>query len=207
MFTGVIETTRKVGATAMRGRLLAVSIEKPVAWKLMKGQSVSVDGICLTVVDVSPKAFSAEVMPETLTKTTAGAWSAGTLVNLERALKAKDLLNGHLIQGHVHATGVVAGIERQGASRLVTFKLPGKLVKDIMLHGSLAVNGVSLTVARRHGPLVTVALIPYTLNHTNLKNLLKGDEVNIETDFLSRGRVLTNATRGVRKEKARSKRL
>lgn len=207
MFTGIVETTGKVGAVGRRGRMLAVSIDKPSSWKLTTGQSISVDGICLTVTGSTARAFTAEIMPETLTKTTAAAWELGRMVNLERALRARDLLNGHLIQGHVSATGVLKDIERQGASRLYTLRLPGNLVRQVMLHGSLAVNGVSLTVARRHGPLVTVALIPYTLKHTNLGLLKTGDAVNVETDFLIRGTMSRNAARRVRKGKARTKRV
>lgn len=206
MFTGIIQKTSSVTAAEYSGKNVRISVQKPVGWKLAKGASISVDGVCLTVIAERGGSFVADAMPETLKKTTVGSFARGRVVNLERALKFSDLLDGHLIQGHVDARARVAGIKKQGTSTLLTVSLPQSLMKQVALHGSLAINGVSLTVARRTKSGITVALIPYTLAHTNLSRLTKGDEVNIETDFLvrhlaarKRATVGRNATRRVRK--------
>lgn len=186
MFTGIIQKTSQVTAALPVGKNVRVSVKKPAGWKLAKGVSISVDGVCLTVIAEKGGAFIADAMPETLKKTTVGTFAPGRVVNLERALKLSDLLDGHLIQGHVDARAKVSAIKKQGTSTLLTLVLPKALMRQVALHGSVAINGVSLTVARRAKNAVTVALIPYTLAHTNLSLLKKGDEVNVETDFLAR---------------------
>ncbi len=185
---------------------MRVRVATPAGWVLKKGQSISVDGVCLTVIAKDKKQFSADAMPETLKKTTLSGFSRGRIVNLERALRASDLLDGHLIQGHVDARAQVLRVEIQGTSKLITVRVPQAVMKRIALHGSVAINGASLTIAKRSGSAITVALIPYTLAHTNLGTLKKGDEVNLETDFLARhlplrkrATVGSNAARRIRK--------
>jgi riboflavin synthase len=186
MFTGIIQKTAKIQAIERMGKNLRVEIETPKGWKLTSGQSIAVDGVCLTVISKRADSFSADAMPETLKKTTVGSFSKGRVVNLERALKLSDLLDGHLVQGHVDGRGKVTGIKNEGASLLLTVDVPAGIMKHVALHGSITLNGVSLTVARIRANTVTVALVPYTLSHTNLSLLAKGDGVNIETDFLLR---------------------
>lgn len=186
MFTGITERTGKVKKLATRGSVRGVTLEKPSSWKLTKGQSVMVDGICSTVVSGGKGTFLVEYMPETLRKTTAKTWKPGTQVNLERSLTLQTLLDGHLVQGHVDGTAKVTKVTKEGNSKLVTIDIPKSLVRFVAPRGSLAVNGVSLTVAKRVGTKVTLALIPLTLSHTNLGTLATGDLVNIETDLLAR---------------------
>ena len=193
MFTGIIEQTAKVRSIQARGTGVRVSIEKPTGWKLSIGQSISING---------------DYMPETLLKTTVRTLGKGSLVNLERSLVYGARIEGHIVQGHVDATVEVASIALQGASRLVVFRIPVALKKCVALHGSITVNGVSLTVARLSAGVCTVALIPHTLVHTNLGLLAEGSRVNIEVDYLARygiaassasDTVLRNAAKGVQK--------
>jgi riboflavin synthase len=186
MFTGIIEA--KAGAisiTAYRGGK-RVRIKKPKGWKLGDGQSVNIDGVCSTVVAKDAKSFSVEYMPETLSKTAAGNITKGSELNLERSLMLHTRIDGHLVQGHVDTKGVVTEIKKIGMNHLVTVRIPKSLIKFVALHGSITVNGVSLTVARRAKDSATIALIPHTLSHTNLGALKKGDEVNIEVDLVAR---------------------
>ncbi len=206
MFTGIVQKTALVKSAAMREKNRVISVEKPAGWKLSKGQSVAVDGVCLTVTSTTAKTFEAELMPETLKKTTGSLFVVGKLVNLERALKLSDLLDGHLIQGHVDSRAKVTAVRAQGASTLITISIPKALKKQVALHGSVAVNGASLTIAKQNADTLTLALIPYTLAHTNLGLLKKGDEVNLETDFWARhhkvknyATVSPNATRRISK--------
>jgi riboflavin synthase len=204
MFSGLIETTGKVRAVRDRDGIREVAIAKPASWKLARGASIAADGICLTVTASSSRAFTAELMPETLRKTTGNEWAPKRVINLERPLTHGSRLDGHLVQGHVDARATVLDVTEDGASRIITLRLPRALAGAPALHGSIAVNGVSLTIARLRGTAVTLALIPYTLVHTNLGSVGKGDEVNIETDFLARhaqtrrGRVRAYAASGKR---------
>jgi riboflavin synthase len=186
MFTGIITATAKVLEAKRAGDIVRVSIEKPKAWKLTLGESIAVDGICSTVVAKSAKAFAVEYMPETLKKTTAGAFAKGTVRNLERSLTLGTLIDGHLVQGHVDARANVASIVKGKDGYLISFTLPQSLLPYSAEHGSIAINGVSLTIARKKGKTITVALIPHTLAHTNLGGLKKGDDVNIEVDLVAR---------------------
>ncbi|HRH24392.1 MAG TPA: riboflavin synthase [Candidatus Paceibacterota bacterium] len=206
MFTGIIQKTVPITATSTVGKNVRLSVSKPAGWKLTKGQSIAVDGVCLTVISQTSRTFTADAMPETLKKTTVGSFTPGRIVNLERALKLSDLLDGHLIQGHVDSRAEVVSVVSHGTSKLITIRVPASLLKKIALHGSVAVNGTSLTVAKRVGNNISVALIPYTLAHTNLGTLKKGDLVNLETDFLARhltsgnrAKVKSNATRRIPK--------
>ncbi|MBI5470170.1 riboflavin synthase [Candidatus Kaiserbacteria bacterium] len=186
MFSGIIQKTARISSAAKVRDVLRVSIEKPSGWKLAKGQSISVDGICSTIVSLGKKTFDAEYMPETLTKTTAASFTKGRVVNLERSLRYGDPVDGHFLQGHVETTARVLGIKVLGTTKEMTVGIPKNLRHFIASKGSIAINGVSLTVARKSRATVTFALIPYTLAHTNLGLLKKGDRVNIETDMLAR---------------------
>jgi riboflavin synthase len=193
MFTGLIQKNARVVSTKSEDGMRLVSIEKPSSWALALGGSVSIDGICATVVRRSTKHFDVEFMPETLRKTTAGGFERGTVVNLELPMRFGDKVDGHFVQGHIDGTGRVESMEKEGASRLLTIRVPAGIASSIALRGSAAINGVSLTVARRHGPHVSFALIPHTIRNTNLGLLKKGHSVNIETD---RGKPVASKKRG-----------
>lgn len=182
MFTGIIQAQARVKAVSKAKKIGLVRIEVPRRWKVSLGASVNVDGICSTVVKKGKGFFDIEYMPETLSKTTAGRHTRGTLVNLERSLKYGDRVDGHFVQGHVDCTTTIRELVRNGSSVELTIKPAAKLARGATLHGSIAINGVSLTIARKHGPNITVALIPYSLKHTNLGALKKGDVVNVEFD-------------------------
>lgn len=186
MFTGIVRATARVKKVAMLRGTMRVEIFAPRGWRLTEGGSISVDGICSTVLQKGQGFFEVDYMPETLRVTTASDFVLGRVVNLEQSLRLGDRLEGHFVQGHVDA---VARIERsiaRGASREITIRIPKELRKFVAHKGSLTVNGVALTVARVHGPACTLALIPYTLMHTNLSALKKGNSVNIEIDSLAR---------------------
>ncbi len=182
MFAGIIEKKARVLSAEKSGRILRVRVEKPRAWKLALGQSVNIDGVCSTVVHTLAASFDVEYMPETLSKTAAGSLAKGRVVNLERSLTYGQRIDGHPVQGHVDTSTPVHEIRSLGKSKEITIKPSVLLARQAALHGSIALNGVSLTIARKHGPNITVALIPHTLSSTNLGALKVEDEVNVEFD-------------------------
>ena len=187
MFTGIIETTALVQESG-NGSLL---IERPKAFSALRvGNSISVSGVCLTIKKLNKKCIQFDVVPETLQKTTLGSYKEGNVVNLERAMKADARLDGHIVQGHVEATAEAVAVERGKRKEehevLLVVKVPCALLPSIVPKGSIAIDGVSLTVASIEEDRITVALIPHTLENTNLGTLKKGDHVNIETDILAR---------------------
>ena len=186
MFTGIIQVTGSVVQAKKRGTCVQVRVARPAKWNIALGQSITVDGICSTVVSHGKTYFDVEYMPETLRKTTAGQFAQGRMVNLERSLTLRDPLDGSIVQGHVDACGRVTKREHQGASWLISISYPRTLAQYIAPQGSIVINGVSLTVARVKNNTLTVALIPYTLNHTNLGSLREKDQVNVEVDVLAR---------------------
>ena len=186
MFSGIVETEAKIVSVDMEGKCKRVRIQKPRGWKLDLGESISVDGICSTIASTGQNYFEVEYMPQTLSKTTAALFEKGAILNLEHSLKYGDRIHGHFVAGHVDIRARVVGIEKDGRSRLVRVQLPRTLSRYVVSHGSIAVNGVSLTVARKSDTSFTVALIPHTLKATNLANLKTGDAVNIECDVLAR---------------------
>ncbi|MEK7509492.1 MAG: riboflavin synthase [Patescibacteria group bacterium] len=185
MFTGIIEVKVRVISVEKNGGM-QVRVEKPRGWKLAKGQSVSVDGICSTIERFSATHFDVTYIRETLRVTTAGGWKSGRVVNLERSMKAGAHIEGHIVQGHVDGVGVVRLVRARGNSKEVTITAPHSLMRFVARKGSVAVDGVSLTVAERTRTSFTAALVPYTLTHTTLGTLQKGDRVNIETDLFVR---------------------
>ncbi|MFZ2187660.1 MAG: riboflavin synthase [Candidatus Moraniibacteriota bacterium] len=186
MFTGIIQTVVLIISVAPKGDCLCVRIQKPAGWKLVLGQSMAIDGICSTVTLLRSSFLEVEYMPETLDKTTAGSFRKNTPVNLERSLTLRDFVDGHLVQGHVDARGTVRKREGTENTREITIAVPKELGKYIATKGSITVNGVSLTVAKAAKDTFRVALIPYTLTHTNLGLLKKGDSVNVEIDIIAR---------------------
>ena len=186
MFTGIIQAVTPILSVSPIDECLSVRIKKPTGWKVVLGQSITVDGICSTVTRRGASFFEVEYMPETLNKTTAQTFAKDSLVNLERSLTLKDYLDGHLVSGHVDAQGRVEKIVRKGNATEISIIVPKELGKYIATKGSIAINGISLTVASVAKNSVRVALIPYTLDHTNLGVLNEGDRVNIEVDTVAR---------------------
>lgn len=187
MFTGIIEEVGAVGKmfSVNKGKKLEI-----LAHNLLDGlqpdDSVAVDGICLTVTAVSKNGFEADAVEETVLRTTLGTWSSGKKVNLERAMRADGRFGGHFVQGHVDGTGKVITIQNLEESRLIEIEIPSEYSRYVIEKGSVAIDGVSLTVIRANRNRFSVALIPHTLKKTNLDRLKTGDSVNIETDVLGK---------------------
>lgn len=187
MFTGLVETVGTLVSFRPAGMCTALSLRAPLfAGELVPGQSVAVCGACLTVTALEGEIFSVDVMPETLKKTKLRSLRPGARVNLERALRADGRLDGHIVTGHIDGVVPVREISRGRDGFLLTFTLEEETASLVVLRGSVAVDGVSLTVARLAGSSCTVGLIPATLEATTLGDLRPGDEVNIETDILGK---------------------
>jgi riboflavin synthase len=187
MFTGIIEEIGRIQSVSRQRGALRARVLRPDSRKdLDEGDSIAVDGVCLTVVARGPDWFEAEISPETCRRSTLGAARAGRKVNLERPLAASGRLGGHFVQGHVDATGTVRSIRGEGAFVEMAFRYPAKLRGLLVEKGSIAVNGVSLTIASLTSTAFTVALIPHTLDVTNLGVLRPADAVNLEVDILAK---------------------
>src|SRR3954466_10259159 len=163
MFTGPVQPTALVRRVQPDGDGVRLEVETPLAAELMEGDSIAVNGVCLTAIDPDPQAFKADVMAETLRRSSLGPLTEGDSVNLELPLRAGDRLGGHMVQGHVDGTGTVAGTKDEGFARLVTIEAGPEILKYVVEKGSIAVDGVSLTVADVDGSSFTVSLIPETL--------------------------------------------
>lgn len=188
MFTGIVEEAGRVQAVEARaeGRRLRIEAAQ-VLEDLRQGDSVSVSGVCLTAVDIDGSGFWVDVSRETLERTTLGEARAGTPVNLERAMPASGRLGGHIVQGHVDGTGVVRVMEeRGGGDWWLEVEAPQEVARYLVYKGSVAVDGISLTVARVEGPVFAVAVIPHTWAHTTLKEARPGARVNLEVDILAK---------------------
>jgi riboflavin synthase len=154
---------------------------------LAPGESIALNGACLTVRECGPRWFTTAAVATTLERTTIGAWAAGTRVNLERALRLSDRLGGHLVQGHVDGVATVQAVRDDGDARLVDLALPPALAELCVLHGAIAVDGVSLTVNALPAPgVVQLSLIEFTLRHTTLGGLAAGTAVHVETDVIGK---------------------
>ena len=187
MFTGIIESTGRIVAVTEEESGRTVAIAAPFATELAPGQSVAVDGACLTVRSLAEGAFTVQIGASTMERTVAARYDAGAAVNLERAVKVGDRLDGHLVQGHVDGVATFRGLRVQGETRFMQFALPQEVFAATIPHGSIALNGVSLTVNGLHGDrCCEVAIIPYTWEHTNFSALEPGDPVNVEADLIGR---------------------
>ncbi len=187
MFTGLIEEIGTITAVESRGgaRRFTVSA-RSVLDDLSVDDSVAVSGVCLTVVSQNENSFQVEAVAETLRKTTLESWQNGRKVNLERSLRLADRVGGHLVQGHIDGVAAVTEIRSQTGGRLMSFAIPEHLTKYVISEGSIAIDGVSLTVARLHQNNVTVSLIPHTLQKTTLGELQVGSQVNVEVDLIGK---------------------
>ncbi|MBI2985590.1 MAG: riboflavin synthase [Deltaproteobacteria bacterium] len=187
MFTGIIEDVGKVYRWQMRknaGRL-TLSTHLPLG-EMELGSSIAVNGACLTVVDKAKGRFAVDVSPETLERTSLKKLRRGHLVNLERPLRLSDRLGGHLVTGHVDGVGVIREIDKRGKFTFLSFQVPASIYPLLVPKGSVAVDGISLTVNECEKQRFSVAIIPYTLRHTNLLGRRVGDKVNIESDIIGK---------------------
>ena len=183
MFTGIVEelgVVAKISNNAMTVRASKVTED------LKLGDSIAVNGTCLTAVNFGRTEFSVDLSPETMRRTSLGQLSEGSPVNLERALLASDRMGGHIVQGHVDSTGRVISSRVDGDSIIFRIRVPKRLNPYIVEKGFIAVDGISLTVVKRVASSFTLAVIPYTLKNTNLASVSIGDRVNLEADILAK---------------------
>lgn len=186
MFTGIIETTGKVKHIQKEGSNVHFHISSPITQELKIDQSLAHNGVCLTVVAIDGDQYTVTAVKETLERSNLGKVQAGDAINLERAMVSQGRLDGHIVQGHVDATGTCTKVEEVDGSWYYTFSYqptPEHLLVD---KGSICINGVSLTVVNPVDNLFSVAIIPYTYEHTNFHRLQPGDPVNLEFDILGK---------------------
>lgn len=186
MFTGIIEHTGVVKSVISNGSNRSFWIESPVSHELKTDQSVSHSGVCLTVEEVADNQHRITAIDETLKKTNLGTWEEGSLVNLERCLVMNGRLDGHLVQGHVDATGTCTGKTIKDGSWEFEISFPRPFAELIIEKGSICLNGISLTAFEVKKKHFKVAIIPYTFEHTNLKTLEPGQTVNLEFDMIGK---------------------
>jgi len=187
MFTGIIEELGSVRSIEERGENARLVISAHVVTEgTNHGDSISVNGVCLTALDIEPGSFAADVSKETLQRSTLGSLKPGAPVNLERAVTPATRLGGHIVQGHVDARGQFAGVENHGESWTVRIAYPKEIARYLVFKGSVAVEGISLTIAGLTDDYFEIAIIPKTWEVTNLSNLKPGDNVNIEVDIIGK---------------------
>lgn len=186
MFTGIVSHRAKVLAVEARGAGSLLTVERPAEWRMETGESVSVSGVCLTALEAGASPLLFDVSPETLRRSTLGALRAGGTVNLERALAAGDRLGGHVVSGHVDATTPLLGARDEGEFSTFTFALGEEWGKYVVEKGSIALDGISLTVAALRSDAFDVAVIPETLRRTTLGGKAPGAPVNVEVDLLGK---------------------
>lgn len=194
MFTGIIESIGKIKSLAKEGDNLHIEIASELAPMLKIDQSVSHNGVCLTVVSLTDTSYVVTAIKETLDKTNIGQLQIGSVVNLERAMKLGDRLDGHIVQGHVDQTAVCQRVIAQNGSWVYTFSYDHKLSNITIEKGSVTVNGVSLTVVDSRESTFSVAIIPYTYEHTNFNTFEKDTVVNLEFDVI--GKYVKRITQG-----------
>jgi riboflavin synthase len=186
MFTGLIADLGRVHGFARDGAGATLEIDTPLAAELASGDSIAVDGVCLTATAVRDGGFAAEAMVETLARSSLGALEIGARVNLELPLRASDRLGGHVVQGHVDGTGTAIEIREEGFARVLAIAAGTELERYLVEKGSVAVQGVSLTVSALREDGFEVSLIPETLQRTNLGEVAVGDRLNLEADVLAK---------------------
>jgi riboflavin synthase len=186
MFTGIVREVGEIDAVERSAAGARLRVRAGLAADVSEGDSVAVSGACLTVASATDGAFEADVMNQTLSLTTLGGLGSGGRVNLEAALRAGEPLGGHIVQGHVDGTGQVSGASEDGFARRVGVAMPSELRRYVVERGSIAVDGVSLTVAGLTDDGFEVSLIPETLGRTTLGDLAKGSRVNLEVDLIAR---------------------
>jgi riboflavin synthase len=189
MFTGIIEEVGHATDIVDTGgtRRLSVSATKS-AKQLKSGDSIAVSGVCLTAVEVTPESFRADLAEETWNRTSFSRIKPGALVNLELPIRADGRFDGHIVQGHVDGTGTFISLDRirQSDDYWLRIEIPPELARYVIFKGSLSIEGISLTIARVDGTQVTTAIIPHTLEMTNLKSFQRGDPMNLEADLIAK---------------------
>jgi riboflavin synthase len=186
VFTGLVADRGKIVSADRSSAGVVLTVQTALAPQLADGDSVSVNGVCLTATAVGSESFEAEVMNETLHRSSLADGSEGVEVNLELPLRASDRLGGHVVQGHVDGVGTVSSVTADGFAQRVEIEAPQDVLRYVVLKGSIAVDGVSLTVAETDGASFTVSLIPETLQRTNLGQATAGRRVNLEVDVLAK---------------------
>jgi riboflavin synthase len=187
MFTGIVEQVGTIESLERGDAGARIRVNGgPLAAGLAKSGSIAVNGCCLTAVEISGESFAADLSGETLRRTSFVEMNAGTRVNLERPLTAMKELGGHFMQGHVDGAGRVARLESEGANWWFGVRVPTELARYVAMKGSIALDGISLTIAGWHDGIVETAIIPFTREHTNLSSLKVGDAVNVECDVLAK---------------------
>jgi len=187
MFTGLIEDVGTVRRITVDGDRARLTIEASVVTDALPvGDSVSVDGVCVTATDIVDGTFSVDLMRETLRVTALGDLREGQRVNLERAMRVGDRLGGHLVQGHVDAVASIVAVDVAPGTTTVALRVPSDLTRYLVVKGSICVAGVSLTVGAIEGDIVRIGLIPHTVQATNLGDLEPGDRVNVEVDVIAK---------------------
>lgn len=187
MFTGIIEELGRVRSIEQRGENAYIVIDAQIATEgTNHGDSIAVNGVCLTALDLHPDSFAADVSRETLHRSTLGNLKPGTPVNLERSVTPATRLGGHIVQGHVDARGQFVSVEDHGESWTVRISFPPEIARYLVFKGSVAVEGISLTIANLASDYFEVAIIPKTWEVTNLSHLKPGDNVNLEVDVIGK---------------------
>lgn len=187
MFTGIIETTGKIASLKFSGGAAKLALDAEGFWADVSiGDSIAVDGVCLTVIEKSGKSASFDVSKETLDRSIMGSYKTAVNVNLEKPLRPTDRLGGHFVQGHVDGVGKFLNVSKQGENVEMTFEIPEDLARYVVHKGSISINGISLTAAKVDGQKITIALIPHSIEVTNLSDLTPGAKVNIECDIIAK---------------------
>lgn len=186
MFTGIIETLGTIKELQKEGENIHVTVQSNITDALKIDQSVAHNGVCLTVVSIQNDQYTVTAIKETIEKTNLGDWNVGDLINLERAMKLGDRLDGHIVQGHVDQTAICKHIEEAGGSWYFTFEYDKSLNNITIEKGSITVNGTSLTVVNSKINEFSVAIIPYTYEHTNFHTFKVGTKVNLEFDVIGK---------------------
>ena len=186
MFTGIIETLGTIQEVKKDNENLHITIESTITSQLKIDQSVAHNGVCLTVIAIKNDTYTVTAIQETVLKTNVGHWKTSDVINLERAMKLGDRLDGHIVQGHVDQIAVCKNIEETNGSWSFTFEYDPKLNNITIEKGSITVNGVSLTVVNSKNNEFSVAIIPYTYQHTNFHNFKTGTQVNLEFDVIGK---------------------
>ncbi len=188
MFSGIIEKTGVIIKKEKKRSGIRLTIEsEPWPDSLELGESISVSGICLTVIEIHDDSFSVDVVPETLRDTTAGKWKKGSRVNLERSLRAMDRLGGHFVSGHVDGVGKIRRKTVRGGNLLLAIAIPPSIIRYFVPKGSIAVDGISLTIQKLNPDSVEAAIIPETIRATTIGSKKRGDPVNLEIDMMAKG--------------------
>jgi riboflavin synthase len=186
MFTGLVEALGMVVFLEEKGEQARLCIAIPFSGELALGDSVAVNGCCLTVAEISGADISFDVLAQTLRVTSLGKLAAGSVVNLERALRVGDRLGGHFVQGHVDGTGVILSLKEDGQDYVVEVSLPAEIHRLCVGKGSIAIDGISLTIADLKSESAVFWITPHTFSHTNLRDAKAGDTMNLEADMLAK---------------------